>query len=536
MAKVYLYDKAYVEKNLIDIRQVKSKYNVRMYNENACAKCEYLPDRHLPEMCDACPNYLGRYRFYSTKVINGKEYVGLPLGDRHNIEEMLKVKKFTFIDKRKVIPFKYTGLKFNTKILRDYQGPAVDALVESEYGVLESAARTGKTPMGSYLSIRLGVKTIIVAHQQDLLEQFYRTYTNDNDDDVIFTNAPKLLAKNKHVVGFCSTLEDFKKYDICLTTYQKFITSKGKKLLNKLKTMFSLLIVDEVHHAPADEYTQVVNKFITRYKFGMTATPDRKDGKYFAVEYTIGPVVHKTEAVNVQPVATIVRTKIKPTRKYKLWINSMKFLAKSEERNEYIARIAKHDVANGHFVLIPVTLSEHVNNLVNEINSISRRKIAAGFHGKLSKGQRKQVLEDARSGKVKVVVGMRSMLTGINVPRWSSIIECVPISNRPKFIQEMSRVCTPMEGKKQPVIRFIVDDWDLVKYCFRNCVNVLREKKIRFSDKSYKHMRKILADLNFSKYEKSEDVSDTSTSNDWKSKKGKRKAPAAAAMKGLFQL
>ena len=58
---------------------------------------------------------------------------------------------------------------------------------------------------------------------------------------------------------------------------------------------------------------------------------------------------------------------------------------------------------------------------------------------------------------IKVVLATRSMLPGMNIKRWSSLISQAPIANEPAYEQEVFRICTPMEGKRQPEITYVFD-------------------------------------------------------------------------------
>lgn len=55
--------------------------------------------------------------------------------------------------------------------LYDYQETAVQAMVAAQYGILQSAAGSGKTQMGIALAARLGRRTLWLCHTLDLIKQ-----------------------------------------------------------------------------------------------------------------------------------------------------------------------------------------------------------------------------------------------------------------------------------------------------------------------------------------------------------------------------
>lgn len=55
--------------------------------------------------------------------------------------------------------------------LYDYQETAVQAMVAAKYGILQSAAGSGKTQMGIALAARLGRRTLWLCHTLDLIKQ-----------------------------------------------------------------------------------------------------------------------------------------------------------------------------------------------------------------------------------------------------------------------------------------------------------------------------------------------------------------------------
>jgi superfamily II DNA or RNA helicase len=267
-------------------------------------------------------------------------------------------------------------------------------------------------------------------------------------------------------------LINYLKHPIVLTTYQIFLSKGGKKLFERIKDKFGMILVDEAHRSNAECFSRVINNLNARYKFGLTATPERKDGREFLAEHILGPVVARPKVKTLKPLVTFVETGTRSTYEHKIWTYALRFLERQAERNKLIVKWVLKDLAAGHSIVIPVVFKSHVKTLVSLINQATGKKTAVPFTGAESKEQRRQVILDARKGKVRVVVGMRSLIQlGINVPRWSCIYEGVmPISNPPNFRQETSRVLTPFDDKPRPLIRFFLDHLGVTRGCLRTCL------------------------------------------------------------------
>jgi superfamily II DNA or RNA helicase len=129
--------------------------------------------------------------------------------------------------------------------------------------------------MSLAIAIELGEKFLILANQDDLLKQFIielKQSTNIEDIDKF---------EGKQSYGICTKVEEFEKYDICLATYQTFLSPAGKKKLKAIKNLFSTVFVDEAHRASAKCFSSVVDNFSAKNRFGITATEKRKDGMEF---------------------------------------------------------------------------------------------------------------------------------------------------------------------------------------------------------------------------------------------------------------
>lgn len=463
---IILSDKYWVPKKYVDTSKLDGNFRHLFFDNKVCNTCEYQDDRPC-EACQSCTAFGGDFRLYEPRVIGTNPYIGLPRGSKKKIAQVVpKFDKLKIKDKRIVAESLPKGIEFTGK-LYDYQEEAVAELLKKFQGIIESAPRTGKTVLATAYALRRGKKVLIFAHQEDLLKQFQETLLSPE-----FTNIAHLQEVRKtQYVGIAKTYEDFKKLPIALTTYQTFLSKKGQKKLKRvIKLPFDSVVVDEVHRSGASGYSKVLTKFKTRARFGLTATPERKDKREVFPKAIIGPVVFRTGAKSMAPIIKVVETKLRITRNYKIWTYAMRALELLDGRDELIVKHVLRDLKKGHSICIPVTFTRHANNLVRKINQEYGSQVAVAFNGSLTKDRRREVILKARtSKKYRVVVAQRSMLTGVNIPRWSALYEIAPIANEPNLKQEVMRICTPMEHKLQPVIKFFVDDFGIGRACFRKC-------------------------------------------------------------------
>ena len=459
-AKAYVRDGVYIPMRFVS-RETKDKlkddFTHHLFKkEEVCESCEYGPER-VCDVCETCANYTGTIKLYSYVEVKEKKYLRLPYGLQDQTSDILG-RKTELIDKTPERPM-HKKPKFIGK-LREDQKVCVRAMIDAEFGVLRSPPRTGKTVMGSSFVCRIGEKTLILAAQKDWLDNFYETFVGSE------TQGAMTNIKTKRI-GFPKTLEEFEKYDVSLCTYQMFLKPKGKLLLQKIRRMFGVLLIDEVQTVGAPELALIVNKINARYKIGVSGTPERKDQKEILVYGLLGQVFHTNEVEKKRPRLEAITSPLKGTMPQQ-WTYIVKKIENDPARIQFLAKEAVKDVKDNHLVIIPLTRIPAIQSLVEAINTRAGREIAIAFHGKIKKDQRKIVIERARNYEVQVVVGNTSLLsTGINIPRASMLYEATPSSNIPKAQQRQSRVLTPMDGKPQPVIKYIMDDVDVVRRCMQ---------------------------------------------------------------------
>lgn len=440
---------------------IEDKMHFAFYEERSCSTCDNKNERHN-DLCDNCTAFKGSYRLASVQKVKGKSYLKVPIGGfetkiRPYLEYMGKEVKVAHKGvEPPVRPFKFTGT------LKPEQELAVQALMKKRRGVLKAPPRSGKTVLSTALACQLSVKTLIIASQRDWLAGFYETFVGSD------TQKP-LTNLKKQRIGFCKKLEDFEKFDVCLATVQTFYSEGGEALLLKIRSMFGLIIADEIHTGAADKYIKILSKLNCRRIVGLSGTPSRKDDKFVLVDNVVGPLAHEVIVKGMQP--QLLLTKTGYTKSYKgnvPWTRMVKSIETDKKRLDVIATTAVSDVAKGHMILIPMAGVEAVNTLVKLINEKAGKDIAVAFLGGMGK-KREAIIQDAREYKIKVIVGTGKILsTGINIPRASCLFEVIMSSNKENAEQRMRRVLTPIENKPQPVIRYFLDDMNVRKNCMRN--------------------------------------------------------------------
>lgn len=356
-------------------------------------------------------------------------------------------------DKRADVPMskyaiKYLSLKEGFSF-REGQKQVVKDWLEVKHGILKCPARFGKTICMGYIVTKLKRKTLIIANQKELLQQWekeFRLHVSNVDD---------IETKKHPIIGYLKKFSDIDKYDIVLSSWQKW--HRNPKKLHKYRNAFGLIFIDEIHRCNADCPKEVISKFCAKYKGGVTATVERKDGREVYCNYIVGPVTAegKTEQMICKVVPTL--TQIPPPKNI-FWARLINAFCKNKIRNKEIVNLAIKQAELGKHIVIGTDRVKHANKLAKMINK--QGVLAEAFH---SKSRRKEVLKGALSGKVKVVVAMRSMLTGINVPIWDTYFNILPIANPPAYYQQYSRIRTPIPTKKEATIFDFIDEADI---CF----------------------------------------------------------------------
>jgi superfamily II DNA or RNA helicase len=227
---------------------------------------------------------------------------------------------------------------------------------------------------------------------------------------------------------------------------------------------FGLVIYDEVHKIGSQFFAPAVSKFPSRYRLGLSATPERSDGGDRVFFYHLGPI-RVTSAAEALPMRVV--TVDYDCGTYPLWGDipgaRVKCLTKDQKRNQLLARLVRKLYADGRQALIVSDSVLHLQSLMGmaEQLGVPRSKMgqytAEVHHAERSplgevkivkRKQSKEALDRVKAESQLVFATYGMMTEGVDIPRLDAGIDATP---KGKATQLIGRIRRPVPGKPRPV-------------------------------------------------------------------------------------
>ena len=178
------------------------------------------------------------------------------------------------------------------RLLFEPRGAQIEALCALENsraegatkGIVQAATGVGKTYLAAFDSKKYQ-RVLFVAHREEILKQAAVSFKNvrNSDDYGFFYGGEKTWDKS---VIFAS---------VATLGRPEYLTAKYF-----VPDYFDYIVIDEFHHAVNDQYMRIVNYFKPQFLLGLTATPERMDGRniYEICDYNVPYEISLTEAIN----------------------------------------------------------------------------------------------------------------------------------------------------------------------------------------------------------------------------------------------
>jgi superfamily II DNA or RNA helicase len=332
--------------------------------------------------------------------------------------------------------------------LRDYQAPAVDAVVAAGGGGIIAPCGAGKTAMGCALMARWDTPTLVLVHTRDLAAQWVDRVRDS-------------LGVEAEVVGYGkrSTGEHGRVVVASLQTLARW----GWWKVHQWGQRFGLVVADEAHHVPAATWGAVVAGLAARHRVWLSATPDRPDGLGPILRWHMGPAVVEIDPKRIEAAGKVLAPVVRMWSAPHVDLEGMesheraRALADDVARNGGLVTEARLLVAQGRRVLLLTKLVDHCGELARMLCDAGVDAVA--LTGQTPKRERAETIERMRAGAVEVVCATSLADEGLDAPRLDACILAAPEGNVDRVEQRIGRVCRPHPDGMPPLVIDVVDGW-----------------------------------------------------------------------------
>ncbi|WP_431987303.1 DUF3427 domain-containing protein [Streptomyces griseoflavus] len=306
--------------------------------------------------------------------------------------------------------------------------------------LLVAATGTGKTIMAAldYKKLRQehsrDLRLLFVAHRKEILQQSMRTY----QEVLVDANF------GEHLYGG----EIPERWTHVFASVQ----SLNARALGRLAAdHFDVIVIDEFHHGTSPTYRKIVDHFQPLELLGLTATPERMDGKNIQDEFFDGRI-----AAEMRLWEALDNKLLCPFHYFGI-SDTIDFRSVEWKRGAYDAT-ALSNVVTGNTIraaLVIKALEEKVADpsrmralgfcvSVAHAHFMAESFRSAGFEAVAVSGdtpadQRRQALAQLRSGELQVVFSVDLFNEGVDVPDVDTLLLLRPTSSATVFLQQLGR-------------------------------------------------------------------------------------------------
>lgn len=336
--------------------------------------------------------------------------------------------------------------------LRDYQGEAVEAMInmkEGMRGIVNAPTGAGKTIiMAKYCQLQSDMRILVVVDAEELVKQ-----TKDKMSNFISTEEIGLIQSDK-----------YNQVDRRITVgmRQSLLHPKSDRVTNILEHgQIDVLIIDECHIAPTSQMKliELLNPGIV---IGLSATPysDLEEVYKDREIYSIPIMKLIKEGHLCQPRAFTAYSDVDLSNiKTTLGDFNQGELAEAiniESRNKLIVDKWKEVASDRKHTIAFCASIEHAQQLSEEFNKAGIP--ASNLDSTFSNKDRKEVIRKYEAGEIKVVCQIGIMVKGYDFKPTDCILLCKSTSSLMYYQQSVGRGLRAIEGKEDCLVIDIVDN------------------------------------------------------------------------------
>ena len=326
---------------------------------------------------------------------------------------------------------------------RPYQNGAISAtrskIAAGVRRVLINAPTgAGKTVVAAgiiQLAVQKGKRVLVLAHRRELIEQ-----TVDKLVDAGVLNFGVIMAGNK----------------LCNAAAPVQVASIQTLIRRELPDA-DLIVIDECHRAQSRSYLSIIANYPRAVVLGLSATPERTDGKglddIFQDMVVVETVPNLIEqGYLIKPICYVGPTGDLTGVKIKRGDYDESQLAEAMDKPTLTGNIVANwmRLANGKKTAVFAASVVHAEHLRDEF--IEAGISAAMVTGETPKAQREAIIADWRAGYITVCVNVYVFVEGFDFPELEVCVLARPTQSVSMYLQAVGRVMRPAKGKDTAMV------------------------------------------------------------------------------------
>lgn len=348
--------------------------------------------------------------------------------------------------------------------LRDWiQRAAKNSLTQGGNGVLSLSCGKGKTVISLHAWAELGVPALVVVPTKDLAYQWKTRiveHTSISEEDVGFLSG-------------ASTTWDWEKPISVATVHS--VARASQDITDEMKAHWGVAIYDEVHRLGAPYFNRAAAVCLGR-RWGLSATPFRKDGLDVLYQSHIGGLLYQNLQHDNIPQVYFVQTGTRPTEREERKLRDRTgeisipklytWLAEDERRNRILNEVLRRIQQDGRVCLV---LTERVAHL-RMMGEVFPE--AGQIHGRVKGEERELALKNHNT----ILAITQLARDGLDRSDLDTVLITMPFTDRGRFEQIIGRA----QRSENPAVLILEDDIDVCQKMCRRLKTHLRSLKYPF--------------------------------------------------------
>lgn len=341
-------------------------------------------------------------------------------------------------------------LDTKVELLFQPRGAQIEALYALEDSRMEGATKAlvqaatgvGKTYLAAFDSEKYE-RVLFVAHREEILKQAAASFKNvRHSEDYGFFNGKQKDTNKSVIFASVATLgrNEYLSEDFFAPDY------------------FDYIVIDEFHHAINDQYQRIVNYFKPQFLLGLTATPERMDGKniYEICDYNVPYEITLKEAINKGVLVPFHYYGIYDETDYSA-LHLVKGRYDEKELNEtYIGNVKRYDLIYKYYMKYRSKRAlgfccsrQHAEEMAKEFckRGIEAVAVYSNADGEFSE-DRNKAIEKLKNQEIKVIFSVDMFNEGVDIAALDMVMFLRPTESPIVFLQQLGRGLRTSKGKE----------------------------------------------------------------------------------------